>query len=158
MNQKSLLVWAVFAVVSCGCSTKPGTNYSQMNLLSVSGTVTLDGQPLSNAVITFEEPDKGTFSYGMTDASGHYTLRFDSEMTGCTSGTKRVEISTTRKILGLNTSEEGAAPAGEAEGESGGGQAPSSQELVPAHYNKKSELLVEVSSSATTHDFKLTSK
>ena len=128
-----------------------------MNLLTVSGTVTLDGQPLPNAVVTFEDPEHGTFSFGMTNTSGEYRLRFDSEAQGCTAGQKRVEISTTRKILGLNSTEEGAAPEGEGGSERGGGT-PADQELVPKKYNKQSELLVDVSSSATTHDFELTSK
>ncbi len=128
-----------------------------MNLLSVSGTVTLDGKPLPHAVVTFEDSEHGTFSFGMTNTSGDYQLRFDSEAQGCTSGQKRVEISTTRKILGLNSTEEGATPEGEGGGE-GASVTPPAQELVPKRYNKQSELLVEVSSSATTHDFALSSK
>ena len=157
MKQRMTCLWILFASISIGCSTKPGTDYSQMNLLSVSGTVTLDGQPLPNAVVTFEDPEHGTFSYGMTDTSGDYQLRFDSEARGCTSGQKRVEISTTRKILGLNSTEEGSAPEGEGGGE-GAVRSPPGQELVPKRYNTQSELLVQVSSSATTHDFELTSK
>lgn len=161
MKQRTTCLWMLFASILFGCSTKPGTDYGQMNLLSVSGTITLDGKPLPNAVVTFEDPDQGTFSYGMTDGSGVYRLRFDSEAQGCTSGEKRVEISTTRKILGLNSSEEGAAPEGEGGGEGGGGggsSTPAARELVPPRYNKKSELVVQVSSSTTTHDFKLTSQ
>ena len=157
MKQRTTCVWILFASISVGCSIKPGTDYGQMNLLSVSGTVTLDGQPLPNAVVTFEDPEHGTFSYGMTNPKGEYRLRFDSEVQGCTSGEKRVEISTTRKILGLNSTEEGAAPEGEGGGERAG-STPAAQELVPQRYNKQSELLVDVSSSATTHDFKLSSK
>lgn len=144
------LCWAL------GCSTKPGTNYQDVTLLSVTGTVTLDGQPLPKAVVTFETEGQGTFSYAMTDDAGQYELRFDSEMKGCTPGRKRVEISTTRKILGLNTSEEGAAPSGEGGGE--GPAVPSEKEQVPAKYNKKSELIAEVSASAVTHNFDLKSK
>ena len=60
----------LLAVVGCGGS--PSADYSKVDLLSVDGTVTLDGKPLANAVITFENPSEGTFAYALTDASGGY--------------------------------------------------------------------------------------
>jgi hypothetical protein len=131
-------------------------DYDKVELLSVSGKVTLDDKPLPNAVVTFEAAGMGTFSYGMTDEDGEYTLRFDSNKMGCTPGEKRVEISTSRKILGLNSDEEGADPdGGTGEGESATSPA---QELVPERFNRKSELRVTVNDSATDHDFQLTSQ
>ncbi len=145
------------SLVLSGCSGGPGTDYSQVELLNVSGIVTLDGEPLPNAVVTFVNPETDTFSYGLTDRSGQYSLQFDIVRSGCTPGAKRVEISTTRSILGLNSAEEGAAPDGEESGE-GAEPAPKIQELVPLRYNQKSELTVEVSASSRTHDFALNSK
>jgi hypothetical protein len=145
MDRYSAIIIAV-AFACTGCSTEPRTDYSKVDLVSVSGTITLDGEPLAEAVVTFNDTSDGTFSYGLTDTSGRYVLQFDSVKQGCKPGTKRVEISTKRKILGLNTSEEG-----------GDDSDAPAVELVPAKYNKDSELTVEVNSSSTTHNFELSS-
>jgi hypothetical protein len=159
-------VVASIVLVAIGCGGPPQADYSKVNLVSVEGTVTLDGTPLPNAVITFENPDDGMFAYAMTDASGSYELRFDSVMMGCTPGTKIVRISTTRRILGLNAEEGG----GEGEGELGeeeigeesadGGVASASSsrvEQVPEKYNRESELTVEVAPGSEHYDFDLVS-
>ena len=134
-----------------GCDTAPRMDYGKVDLVKAHGTITLDGQPLSGAVVTFDAPD-GQFSYGLTDSSGQYTLQFDSEMTGVTPGKKIVRISTTRKILGLNSEDE---EGGEASPE--GGPAASAEEKVPAKYNKDSELTVDVTTDETEYDFELSS-
>jgi hypothetical protein len=125
-----------------------------VNLVSVSGTLALDGKPLPGAVITFEDPEKGTFSFARTDSDGEYTLQFDSQMDGVIPGKKVVQVSTTRNILGLK-GEEGVE---EGESSSEGGEAPKAAgETVPSCYNKESKLTVEVTSSTTTFDFDLKS-
>ena len=137
-----------------GCSATNDIDYGSVDLVSVSGTVALDGKPLEGAVITFEDPEKGTFSFARTDSSGEYTLQFDSQMDGVIAGKKVVQISTTRNVLGLK-GEEGVE---EGETSSEGGEAPkATQEAVPACYNKESKLAVEVTSSTTTFDFDLKS-
>lgn len=159
---------AALLLAVVGCGGPPSADYSKVDLLSVDGTVTLDGKPLANAVITFENPDEGTFAYALTDASGGYELRFDSVMMGCTPGTKVVRISTTRRIPGLNGGEgdegggEGEGDLGEGEvgeeaGEDGGAAASRGGELVPAKYNGESELTVEVAPGSQHHDFDLVS-
>jgi hypothetical protein len=155
---------AVIVLVAIGCGGPPQADYSKVNLVPVEGTVTLDGSPLPNAVITFENPDDGMFAYAMTDASGSYELRFDSVMMGCTPGTKIVRISTTRRILGLNAEEgEGEGELGEEEmgeeSEDGGAAAGrgSRSEQVPAKYNRESELTVEVAPGSEHYDFDLVS-
>ncbi|MCA9155807.1 MAG: carboxypeptidase regulatory-like domain-containing protein, partial [Planctomycetales bacterium] len=62
------LLFAGLMNVLSGCGSA-GADYSKVDLIQVSGTVTLDGQPLPKAVVTFETPD-GQFSYAMTDSSG----------------------------------------------------------------------------------------
>ncbi len=137
-----------------GCSATNDIDYGSVDLVSVSGTVALDGEPLPGAVITFEDPEKGTFSFARTNSSGSYTLQFDSQMDGVIAGKKLVQISTTRNILGLK-GEEGVE---EGESSSEGGEAPkATSEAVPACYNKESKLSVEVTSSTTTFDFDLKS-
>jgi hypothetical protein len=153
----SLLV--LFAAIpGCGSPT-PKMNYGSIELVKAGGKITLDSQPLAGAVVTFENPEDGVFSFGQTDSDGNYQLQFDSVMAGIQPGSKVVRISTTKKIEGLNAEE------GEAEGE-GAGEGEDGKvvpvpgkgkELVPAKYNKDSELKVEVTSGQTTYDFDLKS-
>lgn len=137
-----------------GCSATNDIDYGSVDLVSVSGTVTLDGKPLAGAVVTFEDPEKGTFSFARTNSSGGYTLQFDSQMDGVIPGKKVVQFSTTRNVLGLKGEE------GEEEGESSTeeGEAPEgTTEAVPACYNKESKLAVEVTASTNSFDFDLKS-
>jgi hypothetical protein len=146
------LVLSLVCVVGCGDT---GADYSKVELISVGGKVTLDGQPLAGAVVTFDAPD-GQFAYGLTDAGGAYALQLDSQKSGCTPGPKTVRISTARKIIGLNAAEgEGAAEVGEANPEASKSAV---AEKVPPRYNAKSELKADVSASQKTFDFALQSK
>ncbi len=145
MTRLPLIAFALQLVIS-GCAG-PAADYGGLNLVNVSGTITLDGQPLPGAVVTFDAPD-GQFSYGMTDSSGGYSLQIDSEQKGVTPGEKTVRISTTRKILGLNSEE----------GEEDSPADRSAGEKVPARYNKSSELQITVAPEKTRYDFDLQSK
>lgn len=152
-----LSLFLVALLICGGCNTSPRSNYDLVDLVNASGTVTLDGKPLSQAVVTFEAED-GQFSYAMTNSSGGYTLQFDTEKKGVTPGKKIVRISTTRKILGLNAEEGGEEASGEGGGEEGSTPAKTNTELVPAKYNKASELTAEVTLDQTRYDFELVSK
>lgn len=141
-------------LVLSGCSANNSIDYGKVSLIGVSGTVTLDGQPLAAAVITFEDPTSGNFSFARTNTSGKYTLQFDSEKDGVTPGKKVVRLSTTRTVLGLR---------GE-DGEETGETSPESsvaaekkKELVPACYDEDSKLTVEVTASSGAFDFELKS-
>lgn len=152
MSQRSFARIPLFCLVAfTGCSVVPQPDYGKLKLVDAYGKVTLDGQPLPNAVITFEAPD-GQFSYALTDSAGKYTLQLDSEKAGVTPGQKIVRISTTRKILGLNAKE------GEGEGDPVQKSAPEApKELVPEKFNKKSELQVEVTADKRDYNFDLKS-
>lgn len=152
LNYALRFLYLVSFATVLGCGSAPQMDYSKVDLLSVSGTITLDGQPLKNAVVTFEAVDTGMFSYGMTNGSGNYELQFDSVKDGVTPGIKRVEISTTRKILGLNSEDEGGG-----ETEEGEATNDSAAETVPACYNHQSGLQVTVSDTQTKFDFDLKS-
>jgi hypothetical protein len=149
MHLRILVATAALTLCSSGCGG-PAADYSGLKLVNATGTVKLDGQPLPDAVITFDAPD-GQFSYGMTNSSGSYSLQIDSEQKGVTPGEKVVRISTTRKILGLNTSDGESDPASAPKAAGGG-------EKVPAKYNKASELKVTVTPDKTQYDFDLSSK
>ncbi len=138
------------AMVS-GCESKPKAAYGSLALVSVSGRVTLNGRPLAKAVITFDDTQDGTFSFGQTDSDGNYKLRLDSDMLGVKPGKKIVRVSTTRKLLGLNSSEE----AGESSLDGATGKLEVAKELVPDKYNKNSELTVDVSEKSRTFNFDL---
>jgi len=102
-----------------------------LNLVDVSGTVTLDGQPLPGARVLFR-PKQGRPSAGITDDVGHYKLQYTAEKPGALPGEHSVIITT--------ASEE------------------SGKEVVPARYNVKSTLKVSVDPGQRTHDFALDSK
>lgn len=149
-----LLLASLFVATGCDAT---GADYSQLELVNVSGRVTLEDQPLVGAVVTFESPD-GQFSYGLTDANGNYSLRLDSVKSGVTPGPKTVRISTSRRILGLNA-EEGASGAEIGDGNSEAPQSSSTPvERLPARYHQASELKANVAHGNTNFDFALKSK
>lgn len=157
MNVAENKIWlslSVLLAASIGCSPTNSIDYGKVELVSVSGTVTLDGSPLAGAVITFDNTEMGTFSFARTDSAGKYALQFDSEKKGVTPGRKVVQISTTRTVLGL-PGEEGVEE-GESSSESGE-KKPKEKDKVPACYNKESKLTVEVTSSSGTINFDLKS-
>ena len=68
-----------FAIVVCAVVAMTGCNRSQFKLVPVSGVVTMDGQPLEGAVVSFqpiatEGDNSGPGSSGRTDASGKFSL------------------------------------------------------------------------------------
>ena len=73
------------ALVGCGKSDR---GY-------VSGTVTLDGQPLPAATVEFQ-PDEGSPSIGETDDAGHYELAISAAEKGAVVGKHTVRVSTYR--------------------------------------------------------------
>jgi hypothetical protein len=128
----------VLAMLSLGCSQHDG--YTELGLVDVSGTVTLDNKPLAGAKIAFEGDDKRS-AMGTTDSAGHYTLMYDSQTRGTTPGAKVVRITTVEV------------------GEGGGGAEGSSvaKESIPPRYNQKSELKADVSATNKTFNFDLKS-
>jgi hypothetical protein len=156
MNLFTYVTLGVLAgCVMAGCGTAPQMNYGSVELVSVTGTVKLDGKPLPDAVIKFESPD-GQYSVGKTDAGGNYTLHFDSVMKGVTPGEKTVRISTAAS-LGEGLEEE-EAPPGEG-GEDSEAAGSSKTERVPEKYNKNSELQATVKpNESQTFDFDLKSQ
>ncbi len=65
-------------------------------LCEVEGTVTLDGQPVPNAELTFipQNVPATMVSYGQTDDKGHYSLAFTATKTGAIPATHHVRIET----------------------------------------------------------------
>jgi hypothetical protein len=131
-----------------GCNGGVQADYDKLGLVEISGTVTLDGQPLSGAVVMFEAPDT-TFCYGTTDASGRYTLKLNSEKTGVVPGEKVVRISTTARTgeESINNGDEEDPDEKPADG----------AEKVPACYHADSKITVQVTESDANFNFDLLS-
>lgn len=55
----------------------------------VTGKVTIDGQPLSGAIVSFM-PEKGRPATGLTDKDGKYELQYTYQVYGCKIGPNNV--------------------------------------------------------------------
>lgn len=64
------------------------------NVAPVTGTVTLDGEPLADALVRFQPVEGGRPSTATTDAQGNYTLRYTQKQEGAERGKHRVFVST----------------------------------------------------------------
>jgi hypothetical protein len=127
----SLLVVAAFGVAA-GCSGATDDFPRE----PVSGTVTLDGQPLANGTITFSptgasHDGEGMGGGGDTIKNGKFSLGRD---VGLLPGTYNVAIYASDKPS------ERTKPAQAA----GGKPAELAKELIPEKYNSKSELKAEI--------------
>lgn len=121
------LVAAVLVLSGCG---------GNQNLAVVTGRVTLNGQPLPKAFVTFVPQDgKGAPAFGKTDADGRYQMMFSDTQTGAWVGKNLVRISTADAI-----SPEKTIP-----------------EQVPVIYNTKSDLIRTVEQGKNQFDFDLKS-
>jgi hypothetical protein len=105
---------AALAMAVIGC----GGGADLPELVPVSGKVTLDGQPVAEARVSFE-PEKGAMSSGRTDAEGHFEVYYAGANKGAIVGKHKVKIS-------------------KMDGEAG-------SELIPPQFNEKTTLSQEVS-------------
>lgn len=129
-----LLVIGLFVGTALtGCSRGPV-------LMTVEGTVTIDGNALGQGAITFEPVDGKGRTAGGTIENGKYTAQVPP-------GEKRV------RITGFEvTGQKPAYP-----GKKDGPMRDVVKELVPPKYNVKSELTLNVDASPTAGDFPLKS-
>lgn len=128
-----ILLTVVVALVGCGNSA--------YDLAPVSGVVTLYGEPLANATVSFEPKggaDKsivGPGSVGTTDDEGRYQLETFKQETGAVVGTHTVRISTYKsRFEDIKNSDKIEVV---------------SIEHVPWHYNRNTELSFEVTADGT---------
>ncbi len=139
-------------LLAIGCADPTQPDYYKLGLVDVSGTVLLDGNPLDNATIEFVDPDSQSFSYGITDASGHYTLMFDSRKSGIIPGEKQIRI---RSGVPSGLAEGATAVATEEEDPDRVVEATSV--AVPSCYKELGKVKVTVSGSESNFDFDLSS-
>lgn len=114
---------------------------------SVTGKVTLDGQPLELGVITFQ-PEEGTASpsSGGDIVNGSYEV---FRAGGPMAGTFRVEVNALRKT-GRQIPAGSPAPPGTMVDEY--------VEAIPAQYNRQTILRAEIRQGKNVHDFAVTSQ
>jgi hypothetical protein len=133
LSTRWTLPLAVAILVGCGSSD--GTNRG-----SVTGKVTLDGQPVQEGSIVFT-PTAGTtgpMSF-VQIANGSYSIAAGDR--GPVVGKHKVGIEAYRDA---GTVDDGGAPL--------------KDQIVPAKYNKETTLVVEVTKGSNTHDFDLVSE
>lgn len=83
----SLLLIALLSVTGCS-----GTPSDQPDTVAVDGTVTLDGEPLANALVTFSPTKDGRPSSGATDESGYFELQYTADVPGAVPGEHIVTV------------------------------------------------------------------
>ncbi|MDR0521115.1 MAG: carboxypeptidase-like regulatory domain-containing protein, partial [Planctomycetaceae bacterium] len=87
------ILFVTLTIISgCGTDLGPG---------KVSGTVTLDGQPLPDATVTFQPESGGVVPMGGTDANGKYKLYYADAKAGAQPGRYKVCVSTAAPHLGI---------------------------------------------------------
>ncbi|MGE3777879.1 MAG: carboxypeptidase-like regulatory domain-containing protein [Pirellulaceae bacterium] len=128
---KSAAVASVLLLAGCGGGTPS-------NVGVVSGVVTLDGQPLPDAIVTFTPAGTGSVVRATTDAAGKYQLVYSPDVYGAEIGEYKVAISS------YQTGDPDADP-----------PKPKVPEKVPAKYNVKSELSAKVNAGENVLDFEL---
>ena len=119
----SILLVCTVGALGCGGADHPPLGY-------VTGTVTLNSEPLVGVIVLFK-PDDGRAATGVTDGKGFYKLEYAYGVKGAKVGPSNVSF---EWPLGFS----GTKP-------------------LPEKYTTKSELKVEVKSGRSTVDFKLES-
>ena len=85
----------LFAITSFLClSLIVGCGKPQLPLGHVRGRLTLDGKPIAKAKIWFEPVAGGRPSYGESDRSGYYSVRYNAKRKGALPGEHSVRVST----------------------------------------------------------------
>jgi hypothetical protein len=140
-----LLVVSVSMLFQPGC----GGSSDQPELGQVTGIITLDDKPLSGVAVVFQ-PDNGRPARGMTDAEGKYELTYIRQTKGTKVGPNRVEIAPSED----GEAEEESENSGE-ESQPAAKQPKSGKPKIPARYNVKSELNVDVKPGKNTFNFEL---
>ena len=140
----SVLLLAVAALPACGPSgPRP---------VPVSGTVTVDGQPMAGASVMFMPQAEGQPGVGLTDEAGKFRLTSGSSQAGVMPGSYKVTV-TLHKVTGFLADKDGLS----------GGIAPGGireQWLVPQRYSnpQTSGLTAEVREGMEPVKLALTAK
>ena len=131
-----ILSLAVLALcVGCGGSGE--------NLSNVTGTITMDGEPLANALVQFTPVEGSRMAAGRTDEDGRYELIFGRNAEGALPGEYVVRVSTYLELPKEDSDTD---------------EAIITPESVPVTYNIQSDLKATVTDGGdNTFDFDLKS-
>lgn len=136
LTRSSLIVLsAVLCLSGCGDG---GPELGQ-----VTGLVTLNGEPLPEAMVFFKHESGGRIARAVTDEMGRYELNFNSSNAGAIVGSNTVRISTFVEAL---RDDAGRLVPGTGK-----------EELVPKKYNKETDLTVDVEPGSNEFNFELQS-
>jgi hypothetical protein len=137
------LLAGIVAIAATGCGGQKLKN----GFVEVHGTVTLDKAPLADAQVEIIT-EKGT-SYGRTDSSGRYVAEYSRTLKGAGTGPAKVKIRTSIVYPGEDTSGLKVDPkTGDFKKE----------EKVPAKYNTKGDLKIEITENGAPYNFELTAQ
>lgn len=130
--QRHAVIWLIAGcLLAAGCSSKDG-------LARVTGKVTLNGRPLSDARIEFRPVAvEAAPSSGLTDADGCYELEYTFDTPGAIPGEHVVSIRTSGTYFDEQGNER------------------EQEEQLPARYNARSELRRTVEPGKNRIDFDL---
>jgi len=112
---------------------------SEVEFGTVTGVVTIDGEPAPEVMVTFRPVDGRRESIAVTDARGAYELHYSLQRMGAWIGAHNVSLST----LELRPGKQGVRVAQE--------------ETIPARYNVDTELTADVVAGENVFDFALSS-
>ena len=129
----ALLMALIVVIGHGGCASSKPKGFPDLS--PVSGTVTMDGEPLQKAVVMFLS-EKGVAASCATDANGRYTLLYRGSADGASPGRNTVTVTTLPDDPNMGVV----------------------KERIPAAYNTKSTLTVDVVAGTNTFDFALESK
>jgi hypothetical protein len=151
MQRRVHIVAAVAVLLVAGCSQQPASNRPQT--VPVKGTITLKGQPLAKATVSFQPDGKGSGASGITDDSGGFLLSTFAAKDGAVPGKYKVVVSKFNEVTsGGDMTAPGYAPPTESS------SAAKPKNLVPEQYTDpaKSGLTAEVATgAANAFDFDL---
>ncbi|MBL4884819.1 MAG: carboxypeptidase regulatory-like domain-containing protein [Planctomycetaceae bacterium] len=144
ISQACLLsfVFSMVAVIGCG----GGSNEELVDVVPVTGKITLNGEPLKGAAITFMPQDEGMGRpcFGATDDDGAYVIKTQDGRKGCPVGKFKVIISKFAMEDGTPVGEDPEAAA-------------LGMEHLPAQYSsgEQTQLSADVPEGGKTFDFPL---
>lgn len=127
------------------------------NAATVTGTVTLDGAPLPNAVVTFSPADGEQNAIGRTDSQGRYEL-YRRDEAGAVLGEYTVRITGTPDPGSAQSTSAGSDDyLAQVSGTASSSSTTAFKDPVPAKYNTQTELTATVQAGANDIDFDLQS-
>lgn len=146
--------WRSITALMVLLTVLPGCQESGVPLGRVSGVITVDGQPVEMATVSFYPENQGRASIGKTNEAGEYELSFSANRNGAIIGKHQVTVSTEFMAQESRTStsyddESGRQPS------SGGGRS----EMLPLKFTsaKETVLVADVAAGHNEIDFDLDS-